>query len=134
MYWLQLMHALSHITLICTNDVVIAPPYIWGGSQMVWNTSSANASWEIPEDRVRYQTMLYYIIRGAFKKNGKSWSFGPTRGRRVSPNPNFLAKFPKTKFALQLFINVMKHTLHKWGGNISSIHNVIGPPGGPSKR
>ena len=22
----------------------------------------------------------------------------------------------------------MKHTLHKWGGNISSIHNVIGPP------
>ena len=22
----------------------------------------------------------------------------------------------------------MKHTLHKWGGNISSIHNDIGPP------
>lgn len=29
------------------------------------------------------------------------------------------------KFALQLAINVMKHTLHKWGGNISTIHNVI---------
>ena len=40
----------------------------------------------------------------------------------------------KTKFALQLSINVMKHTLHKWGGNISSIHNVIGPPGGPPKK
>ena len=49
-------------------------------------------------------------------------------GGGVWPNPNFLAKFPKTKFALQLSINVMKHTLHKWGGNISSIHNVIGPP------
>merc|ERR1711954_124381 len=48
--------------------------------------------------------------------------------------PTFLAKFPKTKFALQLSINVMKHTLHKWGGNISSIHNVIGPPGGPPKK
>ena len=23
--------------------------------------------------------------------------------------------------------NVMKHTIHKWGGNISSIHEVIGP-------
>ena len=22
----------------------------------------------------------------------------------------------------------MKHTIHKWGGNISSIHNAIGPP------
>ena len=22
----------------------------------------------------------------------------------------------------------MKHTLHKWGGNISSIHNIIGNP------
>ena len=22
----------------------------------------------------------------------------------------------------------MKHTLRKWGGNISSIHDVIGPP------
>ena len=32
------------------------------------------------------------------------------------------------KFALQLSINVMKHTLHKWGRNISSIHNVIAPP------
>ena len=38
---------------------------------------------------------------------------------------NFWAKFPKTKFALQLAINVMKHTLHKWGGNISTIHNAI---------
>merc|ERR1711974_557224 len=28
---------------------------------------------------------------------------------------------------LELSINVMKYTLHKWGGNISSIHNVIGP-------
>ena len=32
-------------------------------------------------------------------------------GGGVWPNPNFLAKFPKTKFALQLAINVMKHTL-----------------------
>merc|ERR1711947_47752 len=40
----------------------------------------------------------------------------------------FLSNFSKTKFALELSINVMKHTLHKWGGNISSIHNVIGPP------
>ena len=39
-----------------------------------------------------------------------------------------IPKFSKTRFALQLSINVMKHTLHKWGGNISSIHNVIGPP------
>ena len=23
--------------------------------------------------------------------------------------------------------NVMKHTIHKWGGDISSIHEVIGP-------
>jgi len=24
--------------------------------------------------------------------------------------------------------NVMKHTIHKWGSNISSIHEVLGPP------
>ena len=49
-------------------------------------------------------------------------------GGAVWPNPNFLAKFPKTKFALQLSINVMKRTLYNCGGIISSIHNVIGPP------
>merc|ERR1711989_122353 len=71
---------------------------------------------------------------GSLKKMGKVGILSqPGRGG-VLPNPNFLAKFPKTKFALQLSINVMKHTLHKWGGNISSIHNVIGPPGGPPKR
>ena len=42
--------------------------------------------------------------------------------------PTFWPTLPKQKFALQLAINVMKHTLHKWGGNISSIHNVIGTP------
>ena len=26
-----------------------------------------------------------------------------------------------------MVINVMKHTKHKWGGDISSIHEVIGP-------
>ena len=36
-------------------------------------------------------------------------------GEGVWPNPNFLAKFPKTKFALQLAINVMKHTCTKGG-------------------
>merc|ERR1711989_120106 len=67
---------------------------------------------------------------GSLKKMGKVGILSqPGRGG-VLPNPNFLAKFPKTKFALQLSINVMKHTLHKWGGNISSIHNVIGPPRG----
>ena len=25
-------------------------------------------------------------------------------------------------------INVMKHMVHKWGGNILSIHEGIGPP------
>ena len=74
-------------------------------------------------------------IRGAFKiKKWEKLVFWTNQGGGVWPNPNFLAKFPKTKFALQLSINVMKHTLHKWGGNISSIHNVIGPPGGPPKR
>ena len=24
--------------------------------------------------------------------------------------------------------NVMKHTIHKWGSNISSMHVVLGPP------
>ena len=24
--------------------------------------------------------------------------------------------------------NVMKHTIHKWGSNILSIHEVLGPP------
>ena len=36
----------------------------------------------------------------------------------------FLLKLTKTKFAMELFINVMKHTIHKWGA-ISSIHGVI---------
>ena len=39
-----------------------------------------------------------------------------------------MSNLSKSKFALELSINVMKHTLHKWGSNISSIHNVIGPP------
>ena len=37
-------------------------------------------------------------------------------------------KFSKTKFALELSINVMKHTLHKWGGNISSTHTIYWTP------
>ena len=65
-----------------------------------------------------------------FMTNIKATNIKNTAGKsaRVWPNPNFLSNFSKTKFALELSINVMKHTLHKWGGNISSIHNVIGPP------
>ena len=37
---------------------------------------------------------------------------------------NFFSQ-KKNKFALELSINVVKHTLHKWRGNISSIYNVI---------
>ena len=60
----------------------------------------SNQSWTAEKEK---------YLRGAFeKKNEKSWSFEP-----------------KTKYAMQLAINVMKHTLHKWGGNISTIHNVI---------
>ena len=40
----------------------------------------------------------------------------------------FLSNFSKTKFALELPINVMKHIIHRWGVNISSNHLVIGPP------
>ena len=40
----------------------------------------------------------------------------------------FLSNFSKTKFALELPINVMKHIIHRWGVDISSIHVVIGPP------
>ena len=59
-------------------------------------------------------------------KNGKSWPFGPTRGG-VLMNPNFLSNFSKTKFALELSKNVMKH-IHKWGSNAVSIHEVVGAP------
>ena len=45
----------------------------------------------------------------------------------VWPNPKFLLKLSKTKFSLEPYRNVMKHTLHKWGGNILSIHEGIGP-------
>ena len=45
-----------------------------------------------------------------------------------SANPKFLSNFSKTKFTLELPINVMKHIIHRWGVDISSIHVVIGPP------
>ena len=35
------------------------------------------------------------------KNFGFSWDFVPTRGAGVSPNPNFLSKLTKTKFALE---------------------------------
>ena len=44
----------------------------------------------------------------------------------VWPNPNFLLKFFKIKFALINGQNVMKHTIHKWGSNILSIHEGLG--------
>ena len=69
--------------------------------------------------------LLGLIIKGRVKKtNEKSWDFSQP-GEGVWLNPDFLSKFSKTIFAFELPINVMKHTLHKWGGSISSIHNVI---------
>ena len=58
---------------------------------------------------------------------GKIGDFVPTGGGG-SANPKFLSNFSKTKFALELPINVMKHIIHRWGVDISSIHVVIGPP------
>ena len=59
-------------------------------------------------------------------KKGLFWADWAHDRMTTWPLPNFLSNFFETKFALELSINVMKHTLHKWGGYISSIHNVIG--------
>ena len=40
---------------------------------------------------------------------------------------HLFVKILKTKFASELSIDVMKHAQNKWGGNISSIHNVMEP-------
>ena len=78
---------------------------------------------------VTFFKILYsFLLRGAIRKKKEKFGLLDQTGGGVWPNPNFLSNFSKTKFALELSINVMKHTLHKWGGNISSIHNVIGPP------
>ena len=54
----------------------------------------------------------------SLKSFKKSWDFVPTRGGAEGSDriPAFWPTLPKQKFALQLAINVMKHTLHKWGG------------------
>ena len=51
-------------------------------------------------------------LRGVIK-NGKSLLFSHNRG-----GLKFLLKFTKTIFALELSTNVMKHTIHEWGGDI----------------
>ena len=48
-------------------------------------------------------------------------------GGGVWPNPNFFQNWPKLNLPWYMAINVMKHTIHKWGGNILWIHEVIGP-------
>ena len=58
------------------------------------------------------------FLWGAFKK----WKKLCICPKRI---PTFYWNFPKTKIALELSINVMRHTIHKWGGNISSIHFII---------
>ena len=66
-------------------------------------------------------------MRGALKKNPAKVGLLDQPGGGLTESQLFWQNFP-TKFALQLTINVMKHTRHIWGDNIPSIHKVIGPP------
>ena len=66
-------------------------------------------------------------LRGAIENRFyKTWLFQPTSGGGLTEDQLFL-KFAKTKLTFVMVRNVMKHTIHKWGGDISSIHEVIGP-------
>ena len=61
------------------------------------------------------------MLRGVLKIDfWKNLGFCPPQGGGVCQS-KFLSIFFKTRFALELSINVMKHTVHKWGGNISLI-------------
>ena len=62
-------------------------------------------------------------LRGVIK-NGKNLLFCTIGGGGLK----FLLKFTKTIFALELSTNVMKHTIHEWGGDIFYFHNLTGPP------
>ena len=62
------------------------------------------------------------LPRGPFKGGpsnvffGNIWDFVPTEGGGWGvANPKFLSNFSKTKFALELHINLMKHIIHRWG-------------------
>ena len=52
----------------------------------------------------------FLIVRGALKKK-----LGPTRGG-LTESQLFVIFFQKPNFPLELSINVVKHTLHKWRG------------------
>ena len=89
--------------------------------QLILNNVSPLPTWRNPLHNahiVQYfflaneQLAIFFWIsfKGIFQKtNGKTWSFVPTRGGRLTkPQPFF--NFFKTKFALEQSINVMKHT------------------------
>ena len=48
----------------------------------------------------------------------KTWDFVPMRGEGSDPIPSCYPNFPKQNFSWKMARNVMKHIVHKWGGNI----------------
>ena len=76
-----------------------------------------------------WMTCSQSLLGDPSKKIWKNLGFCPNwaEGEGGSANPKLLSNFSKTKFALELPINVMKYIIHRWGVDIFSIHVTIGP-------
>ena len=103
--------------------------YVWDKSSWKWFLNSDQSKWRCGCAAHCGSSVRRFAgnVRGAIKINfRKNLGFWPNKGGwGVWPKPKFLLKFSKVKFAL---VNVMKHTIHKWGSNTLSIHEGLGPP------